>query len=177
LFNLGIIQNDGINRFPQIAKQIGLLDVQDEEPQPFHTVHSKDDFGISASSVDGNGLNELAWNDINQLLTESTLFDLDNPHTLDLLSEEEVAYQTKSNQIPVQPSKPLVVKTEPLKGSNNVSHPPMTVVSPTGVQEEHFMVEIICKRFLQLFLVGVRNIFILNTILNMIDNDHFYLFY
>jgi stress-induced morphogen len=147
-----------------------------------HPSHSKEAFQISAASVDGNVNEFAAWNDINSLMiNEAAIFDLDNPSSLDLLNEEEIAYQSKiidqspshSNNNTPGASRSMskisqqMMKPSALVDSNN-SHQsspqqhhhlsPMMSPLPSGAGggEEHFMVEIICKRFLQLFLVGVR---------------------
>jgi stress-induced morphogen len=121
-----------------------------------------------------------AWNDINSLIiNEAAIFDLDNPSTLDLLNEEEIAYQSKiidqspshsNNNTPGASRSMSKISQQMMKpsgGDSNNSHQsspqhhhlsPMMSPLPAGAGggEEHFMVEIICKRFLQLFLVGVR---------------------
>lgn len=120
----------------------------------FHTSTSKEDFRNSVSSLEGNELlTDLAWNDINQLFadTSPSFFDLEN--SLDLLNEDEsFAHGNQQQTRPVQPTAQIEVtpiKSPPMKL-------PLSITPASNQQEEHFMVEIICKRFLQLFLVGVR---------------------
>lgn len=127
LYTLGSIQNDGLTRFPQISTEIGLHDIalDDETPQNqnFHVSESKEDFLLSAASVDGDDLNESSWHDLNQLLNETSLFEIDNQQTLDLMNEVDDAGHTRQ-----QPLMKTKTNAPPLK----LKQPDVTI-SPTKI--------------------------------------------
>lgn len=82
---------------------------------------SKEDFLLSAASVDGDDLNESSWHDLNQLLNETSLFEIDNQQTLDLMNEVDEAGHTRQ-----QPQVKAKTNAPPLK----LKQPDVTI-SPT----------------------------------------------
>jgi hypothetical protein len=121
-----------MSRFPQLAAEVGLSEIGlDGFPLPSNsssnrpvgegtlsTNESSEDFLVHAASVDGN---ESSWNEtsiMNQLLSETSLFDIDNPHSLDLLHDDEE-----------------VVNKEEGRGSrrNSKSLPPSIMKSPIAL--------------------------------------------
>lgn len=129
---LGQIQDDGIVAFPLMAQQFGLSKL---------TSISNNKNEINDTKSEDRSLSDNSEADLRKtlkLLESSSSLELFNLDNDDQLSLGDMMILNSS------PPKPLVnMPTTILKSNSNDS-----------VHEE-FMVEIICKRFLQLFLVGV----------------------
>jgi hypothetical protein len=140
-----------MSRFPQLAAEVGLLEIGLDDPPlpstsssgqvvgegPLHTSESKEDFLVHAASVDGN---ESSWNEtsiMNQLLSETSLFDIDNPHSLDLLhDDEEIVHKEGGSRRNSKSLPPSIMKSPIFSPPSDQSSPQLKVTSPGGTSEE-----------------------------------------
>lgn len=122
----------------------------------------------SLMSLDLNGLSAsddmLDWTDFNRLLAESPSF-LDH-HQLDFMGFSNDLQDPEHSQFNSAAKPPLRSKRIPSTLNSKSTNVSSGQTNKNG--EEQFMVEIICKRFLQLFLVGVK------TSLRIIQKFHDY---
>lgn len=134
---LGEIQEDGLRAFPLMAAQSGLLQYGSRSP-------SKPTSLPDEMSMDSPG--KLAG-----LSLRGALFLMDggSNNSFDLLNltEEETEQELSLTSPSVTGKSPGSAPVPSTQSNGSAAAQP---------QEEQFMVEIICKKFLQLFLVGVR---------------------
>lgn len=131
---LGEIQEDGLRAFPLMAAQSGLLQFGNRSPAKPASLHHE-------MSMDSPG--KLAG-----LSLRGALFLMDggSNNSFDLLNLTEEDEQELSLTSPSVTGKSPGSAPVPSTSNGSAAAQP---------QEEQFMVEIICKKFLQLFLVGV----------------------
>jgi hypothetical protein len=150
---LGEIQEDGLRAYPLISAQSGLLQVGETAPSGIAiTVKTEPQGTLSANSPGNKSATALRGSLFLMDGGSNNSFDLLN------LSEEETAEELLLTSTVATPS----VTTSGAQPSHGASNPTTITTQPriqtsNHTQEEHFMVEIICKKFLQLFLVGVSD--------------------
>jgi hypothetical protein len=156
LRTLGEVQEDGLQAFPLMAAQSGLLQVGMEYVREKEPVVKMNSTSLSPGKDTVTGLRGALF-----------LMEGGSNNSFDLLnfSEEEterdLATANNKNATSV-PRGPFIVNTPSHHHSSNSNHHP---------HEEQFMVEIICKKFLQLFLVGMNYLSMSSAIQKLIPME------